>query len=257
MGQYWKALTKQAKKTQLKVDFSDKDVVAYCGYSAKLCELSHFREPLVHHLMSLIVTKPTALLLVGDYGEPLPGVKDEDGYDVNLYSLHDKECFLVTSPHGVYFDLDPTKTVTAGADSKSPFLLNYRLKECIRVKDDKGKHLDAFNGVHPLPLLVASPDENGKGGGDWQHSDGDVKYVGKWAGDVIGCGKSIPKGFTEIKCFQEAVEEDEEPIGGKTVLSHRSARLSAEEDYNVSSGRRGKNSAGFSLRRSNRLSKSL
>ena len=241
MGQYWKALAKQAKKTQRKkINFSDKDVVAYRGYSAaKLCELSHFREPLVHHLMSLIITKPTALLLVGDYGEPLPGVKDEDGYDVNLYSLHDKECFLVTSPHGVYFDLDPTKTVTAGADSKSPFLLNYRRKECIRVKDDEGKHLGAFNGVHPLPLLVASPDENGAGGGDWcAEDDVDVEYVGRWAGDVIGCGKSVPKGFKEIKCFHEAVEEeendsdeedseeDDEPLGGKTVLSRRSARLS-------------------------------
>ena len=186
--------------------------------------------------MSLIVTKPTALLLVGDYGEPLPGVKDEDGDDVNLYSLHVKECFLVTSHHG--FDLDATKTVTAGADSKRPFLLNYNLKECIRVKDDEGKHLDAFNGVHPLPLLVASPDENGAGGGDWCDEDGDVEYVGRWAGDVIGCGKSVPKGFKEIKCFHEAVEEekndsddddseedDDEPIGGKTVSYRRSARL--------------------------------
>jgi hypothetical protein len=243
MGQYWIALTKNDAKRTQKVDFSDKGdkgVVAYCSYDAnKLCELSHFKEPLVHHLMSLIVT-PTSLLLVGDYGKALPGVKDEDGGDVNLYMLHDKDCFFVTSPHGVYFDLDPTKTVTAGADSKNPFLLNYSLKECIRVKDDKGKHLKAYNGVHPLPLLVASKEENGKGGGDWRAEDGDLGYVGKWAGNVIGCGKSIPKGFTEIKCFQEAVEEDEddsdeddsdedeEPIGGKTVSSsRRSARLSA------------------------------
>jgi len=244
MGQYWKLLAKPAKKTQTeKSNFSDKDVIAFRAYCAsKLCELSHYNESMIHHIVSLIAVEPRALMLVGDYGQEVPGLRgsDDDDDDVNLYHFHEKDCLLVTSPSGVYYHLDGTKTVTAGKDSKLPFLLNYSLKECIRVKDAKGAHLDAFNGVHPLPLLVASPVENGRGGGDWCDEDGDIEYVGRWAGDVIGCGKSIPKGFKEIKCFQEMEEEesseeesesdeesDAEPVGGKTVPTRRSNRLYA------------------------------
>ena len=237
MGQYWKLLA--TKRTGVKkVNFSGKDVVAFRGAS-KLCELAHHMEPMIHHIVSLIDVKPRALMLVGDYGQEVAGLKGSDGddKDVNLYHFHQKDCLLVTSPDGIYCHLDSTKTVTAGKDSKRPFLVNHNRKECIRVKDAKGEHLDAFNGVHPLPLLVASPDENGSGGGDWEDSDGDLEYVGRWAGDVIGCGTSIPKGFTEIKCFQdkeesseeESEEEDDndEPVGGKSAPTRRSNRLYA------------------------------
>lgn len=77
------------------------------------------------------------------------------------------------------------------------FLVNMTKKEY--VDKEKCHVISAswtnIHVIHPLPLLLA--EGNGRGGGDY-HEEGDDKFVGRWARDVINVMKVAPEGFTEI-----------------------------------------------------------
>ena len=119
-------------------------------------------------------------------------IKDEKGYDINLYSVATTNAIsaiekLKPKSKDDYVDpySAPVKTAVAKWVKKLPkkgrYLVNHTKKVCLDLTAENNPS-DSEYIIHPLPLLTCSG--NGRGGGDY-HGGTSFGEIGSWAGDEI------------------------------------------------------------------------
>lgn len=224
------------------------EVKALASTHGSLRGIAFYRNSLVNHTVASIDGNPTSLLLVGDNGFEVPYLLDEDGDEINLYRYFcDKATTVVETTHeGIgYFGRRFDKFIVG--DKPRPtakiFILNWTLCEYMDISYLK----EDFNGVHPLPLLIANPEDNNDAGGNWVGDRGcvDAHEVGRWAGHLISSASEFPteEHWKRITCFQ---------VNNKEGVSRRRKR---DDIYTLPLAKRRRSSERLILKKAIEISK--
>lgn len=169
MGQYYRAVILAENKKTV-----ENWVEAYDFFNgAKLMGHSWLPNDFARSFESLILNNPKRVVWAGDYADVCGGRK------TNVYDRAT--------------DVTKVKPVIKVNLRESRFIINHTKKEFVDKQAVPNK--DGWR-IHPLPLLTC--EGNGRGGGDYNSSNGE-EYVGTWARDVISVASKKPKGYKEIK----------------------------------------------------------
>jgi hypothetical protein len=176
---------------------SASDLAALSDVKAYAFKSTDFRDPLINHILADIDWKPTSLLLVGERGFNKSFLGD-----MNLYHyFRNKATTVVETTHEELAYKGKRPNVIVGEKPKPTHekivLVNLDLYEFIDVSCVK----EDFDGMHPLPLLIANPDDD-VGGSCVRCVD--ANEIGRWAGHVISSAAEYPAdgGWKRITCFQ-------------------------------------------------------
>lgn len=205
MGQYFKAVVieKHDENQIAKVQ-----VINPRSYDCfmKLTESCYIGNRYVNAVMGMIEDSPKIVAWMGDYADSECGDPYEKkmprGKLMRLYEAawgEDDDEFQIV-PEPMQFEMD----------SKGWLLVNHTQKLVLNLDDfieknkqiwkyyDREAHKDVetFYCMSPLPLLTACG--NGRGGGDYYHSNPDYVKVGTWAFDLIELTQTKPEGFEDV-----------------------------------------------------------
>lgn len=210
MGQYYQPI----------IIFPDGSSVAFdshqYGCGLKLMEHSWIGNDFVNAVYSRILSKPRRVAWIGDYSNDdyencgenytrhLSFEKFMEYYS-DVWGEQEKKEKIPPSSYS-FSDLN-----IVNPETKKLFLVNHDQKEYL----DLGRYIErctvkegnwAGYCVNPLPLLTACG--NGRGGGDFYNSPGNIGYenVGIWAFELLELTKQRPENYTEIHySFMEGV----------------------------------------------------
>jgi len=198
MGQYYRPTNIDKFESLYSHDFDN---------GLKLMEHSYIKNTFVKAVERLLSPKgpwhKCRLCWAGDYMEAglfLPEgtpLKDDKGYDINLYSFAQEKTPFNDSltPERADDDSNYKKVKAAKAVASKKwlkslpragrYLVNHTKELCIDLKaedvNERNQKGNRILAIHPLPLLTCCG--NGQGGGDYLGSK--MNIVGTWAGDVI------------------------------------------------------------------------
>ena len=185
MGQYYKPVNLDKKEYMYTHDFESthkrEDGTSYTvGQGLKLMEHSYIGNQVMNAVENMIIPggawHKCKLVWAGDYADHEKGRdKSPEGYDVNIYSIMEKEG-------------KKRKPSTKKVDKKYHYLTNHTKKAVIDL--DKIEEFDNGWRIHPLSLLVC--EGNGRGGGDFIGED---SRIGLWARDVISLEDNVIGGY--------------------------------------------------------------
>lgn len=185
MGQYYKPVSLDRKEFLYTHDFKSRLKRAdgkfiYVGEGLKLMEHSYIGNKIMNAVENMIIPNgrwyKNRLVWAGDYADHEKGYKKSlEGYDVNIYSIMEKEGTKI-------------KPSCRKVNKKYHYLTNHTRKVVIDlslIKEDASGYK-----IHPLSLLLA--EGNGRGGGDFRGED---SRIGLWARDVISLEENLTDGY--------------------------------------------------------------
>ena len=188
MGQYYKPCILQKKEDGT---FETKEWMYSHDYDSglKLMEHSWIGNNFVGIIETMLIKDAPwykqSLVWAGDYADGEPELKDDEGREINLYSM-------CTDDNKIR----PNNKILSEAlqNSDYKYLVNHDKKEFVDKSKVPGGNSDSWQ-IHPLSLLTC--EGNGHGCGDYRGKDKN-NLIGSWSRNKISVEKEIPKDFKEI-----------------------------------------------------------
>jgi hypothetical protein len=140
----------------------------------KLMEHSYIGNNFVSAFESLIKNNPQRVVWAGDYADECKGRK--------------------TNTYGRCKDTEKVKPTERFTTTETRYIVNHTKKQFVDKFSVSEIPMWKGTKIHPLPLLTC--EGNGRGGGDFE---GENKYIGTWARDIISVESKKPIGYAEIK----------------------------------------------------------
>lgn len=205
MGQYFKAVVIEKRDEDQMEKVQVINPSSYDNFM-KLTESCYIGNWYVNAIMGMIEDNPHMVAWVGDYADTECG----DPYEKKIPREKLMRIYEAAWGGGSRkFQIKP-EPMQFDMDSKGWFLVNHtqqivlsidafisKNKWMRRYRDyETGKEKDEFWCMNPLPLLTACG--NGRGGGDYHHSQPDYLKVGTWAFDLIELTQTKPEGFEDV-----------------------------------------------------------
>jgi hypothetical protein len=194
MGQYYKVIILADNMELIRIWICPSSY----NNGVKLMEHSYLNNNFMNAMEYLISSNgmfyKSRIIWAGDYADSLePKLVNEDGGDLNLYSLAEQQYGKFMAPY-------LNEKFIENMD-RYRYIINHTKKLYV----DKQKCKKDYNGfiIHPLSLLV-SDNCNGNGGGDFRGTDEEL--CGTWTRDIISVEKTIDtlNDYNELECnFEE------------------------------------------------------
>jgi hypothetical protein len=193
MGQYYKVIILADNMEIIRVWINPSSY----NTGSKLMEHSYLNNKFMNAMEYLISINgmfyKSRIIWTGDYADTINGEVNDDGEDINLYSMAEQQYGKCITP---YINEKFIENM-----SRYRFIVNHTKK--LYIDKQKCKKNDYEFIIHPLSLLVTD-NCNGRGGGDYMGVNEEL--CGTWTRDIISVEKSIDKliDYIELECnFEE------------------------------------------------------